>query len=276
MKIVRTVARPARGAASVPRDRCVGGLVPDHGRPARRSPGAGQAGQGGERRRGDVDLRQPHPVQRSGRPERLPAGRGRPTPSWPPAPASTCCSCRPPPRSTRRASVRPLQLHGPIVETLEGARRGVGHFAGRHHGGQQAARHGAAGSRLLRREGRPAGPGGAGPGGRPEHRHRDRDRADRPGARRAGDVQPQPPARPGRAHPATGSVRRAARGAADELRGRMARSTSSWPRPTGSWPTTASPPSTWPWSTPTRSCPRTTSGYGPPCCWSRRRSAEPG
>ena len=75
----------------------------------------------------------------------------------------SCCSCRPPPRSTRPGSAPPSQLHGPIVDGLEGARRGAGHFRGVTTVVSKLLGHGAAGPRLLRRRRTPSRPGWSGP-----------------------------------------------------------------------------------------------------------------
>ena len=145
-----------------------------------------------------------------------------------------------------------VQLHGPIVESLEGARRGAGHFRGVTTVVSKLLGMAAAGPGLLRPEGRPAGQGGPRAGRRPEHRHRDRHRAHGPGARRAGDVQPQPPAEhrsTGRRRSAVSAALLAAQGArGDGGAGRRRRCSAIAARRAGR--ATGSIRSTWPWSTP--------------------------
>ena len=76
-RVTQCLHRPARRFQRHPRaaaHRATGDAGADHGRPARRAPGAGPGRQAGARRgRRGVDLRQPAAVRRRRRPRRLPA-----------------------------------------------------------------------------------------------------------------------------------------------------------------------------------------------------------
>ena len=214
------------------------------------------------RARGHADLvvvlavREPRPVQRGGRPRRLPARRGARRRAG--RPRGRRRPVRPGGRRGLPAGLRDEVTVAGLGDVLEGAQRAPGHFAGVATVVAKMLNMVAAGRRRVRRQGRPAGRGRPAARARPRHA-RPRSRSCRSSASPTGWRCPAATCTSTRtsARRATALHRALAAAAAAAEAGERDPVRLREPRPRPSCASTASSRSTWPSSIPTPSSPWT-------------------